>query len=259
VAGNGQVSSISGCAIACTGTNRILPRLPLTRVHHALTAPHVLDPEPGQLLAAHAVIEQGNQDGVIARALERVVRRRPQQLASLALCLGTASAGGTLPADSFSPRSPSGRPVRRKPANEPDSGPAPPYAGYGCVRGAIRFSPPAQARRRVTGGMGRGLSLQNLSPGGSGLALTGLSDSGRGLQRPEDRPACQRGVCARRALFLGRLPAFQEAIPRSGIRPKRDSPMVQLYMLVNYSGSYVKGGSKERSWPSGRTPFCADP
>src|SRR5271170_2931657 len=45
------------------------------KMHHALTALDVSDPQPAQLLAADAVIEQGGQDGAIADALERVRRR----------------------------------------------------------------------------------------------------------------------------------------------------------------------------------------
>ena len=55
------------------------------KMHHALTTLHVLDPQPAQLLAADAVIEQGGQDGAIAHALERVRRRRLQQLARLSV------------------------------------------------------------------------------------------------------------------------------------------------------------------------------
>jgi hypothetical protein len=58
-------------------------------VHHTLAALDVPDPQPAQLRAAHAVIEQGGQNGAIARALERVCRRRLQQLARL----GVAQAG----------------------------------------------------------------------------------------------------------------------------------------------------------------------
>ena len=54
-------------------------------MHHTLTALHVPDPQPAQLLAADAVIEQGRQDGPIANALERIRRRRLQQLARLGL------------------------------------------------------------------------------------------------------------------------------------------------------------------------------
>jgi hypothetical protein len=49
---------------------------PDPKMHHALTAPHAPDAQPAQFLAAHAVIEQGGQDGAIAHALERVTGRR---------------------------------------------------------------------------------------------------------------------------------------------------------------------------------------
>jgi hypothetical protein len=50
------------------------PLAPDPEMHHPLTALPVPDPQAVQLLAAHAVIEQGGQDGAIARALERVRR-----------------------------------------------------------------------------------------------------------------------------------------------------------------------------------------
>jgi hypothetical protein len=37
----------------------LAPLAPDPKMHHALTALHVPDPQPAQLLAAHAVIEQG--------------------------------------------------------------------------------------------------------------------------------------------------------------------------------------------------------
>ena len=52
-------------------------------MHDALTAVQVPDPEPAELLAADAVIEQGGENGAVAHALERVGRRRFQQLARL--------------------------------------------------------------------------------------------------------------------------------------------------------------------------------
>ncbi len=55
---------------------------PDPKMYHALAALDVPDPQPAELLAVHAVIEQGGEDGAIARALERV-RRRLQQLARL--------------------------------------------------------------------------------------------------------------------------------------------------------------------------------
>ena len=49
------------------------------KIHDALTALHVADPQAAQLLAADAVIKQGVQDSAIAQTLERV-RRRLQEL-----------------------------------------------------------------------------------------------------------------------------------------------------------------------------------
>ena len=70
--------------MACAGTNLICVALaPDPEMHHALTALHVLDSQPAQLLAAHAVIEQGGQDDAIAHALERVAGRCLQELARL--------------------------------------------------------------------------------------------------------------------------------------------------------------------------------
>jgi len=59
------------------------------KMHHALTALHILHAQTAQLLAAQPVIEQGSQDGAIAFALERVVRGRFEQLTRLSI----ASAG----------------------------------------------------------------------------------------------------------------------------------------------------------------------
>ena len=55
------------------------------KMHHAVTALHVLDPKAAQLLAADAVIEQGGEDGATAHALERVRRGHLQQLARLSI------------------------------------------------------------------------------------------------------------------------------------------------------------------------------
>jgi hypothetical protein len=41
-------------------------------VHHALATLDIAHPDPAQLLTAHAVIEQGGQDGPVAHTLERV-------------------------------------------------------------------------------------------------------------------------------------------------------------------------------------------
>jgi hypothetical protein len=54
-------------------------------VQHALTALDIPDPEPAELLAAEAVIEQGGEDGAIAHALEGVLGRRIEQLAGLGI------------------------------------------------------------------------------------------------------------------------------------------------------------------------------
>jgi hypothetical protein len=54
------------------------------KMHDTLTALHVAHPEPAQLLAADAVIEQGGQNCAIAHALERVRGRRLDELARLA-------------------------------------------------------------------------------------------------------------------------------------------------------------------------------
>src|SRR5215831_9721125 len=40
-------------------------------MHHAPTAVQVTQPQPAELLATEAVIEQGGEDGAIAHALER--------------------------------------------------------------------------------------------------------------------------------------------------------------------------------------------
>jgi hypothetical protein len=84
VAGDGQVRLDQPLRHRMHGNEPDLAALaPDPEMHHALTALHVLDPQAAQLLAAHAVIEQGGQDGAIARALERVRRRRLQELALL--------------------------------------------------------------------------------------------------------------------------------------------------------------------------------
>ncbi len=52
-------------------------------MHHALAALQIFHPQPAQLLAANAVIEQGSENGAIALTLERVFGRSVEQFAGL--------------------------------------------------------------------------------------------------------------------------------------------------------------------------------
>jgi hypothetical protein len=70
-----RYSSISRCAITWNEPD-FAALAPDPKMHLALTALHVPDPQPAQSLAAQAVIKQGGQDGAIARALEGVAGRR---------------------------------------------------------------------------------------------------------------------------------------------------------------------------------------
>ena len=55
------------------------------KMHHALTAVQIAQPQPAEFLAADAVIEQGGEDGAIAHALERILGRRIEKLAGLSV------------------------------------------------------------------------------------------------------------------------------------------------------------------------------
>jgi len=75
---------MSRCAIAMHWNEPDLVPLALdAEVNDSLSALHVLDAQPAQLLAADAVIEQGGKDRAVAHALQRLIRRRIEQLSRL--------------------------------------------------------------------------------------------------------------------------------------------------------------------------------
>ncbi len=53
------------------------------KMQHRLTALDISDTQSAELLAAHAVIEEGREDGAIADALDGIFWRRIEQLARL--------------------------------------------------------------------------------------------------------------------------------------------------------------------------------
>ena len=93
VAGEGQVflDEALGQGV-CRHKPHLIPLAPDEEVHHALAALHILDEQAAQLLAAQAVIEQGDQDGPVAHALEGIFGGRGEQLAGLGIAQGGGSA-----------------------------------------------------------------------------------------------------------------------------------------------------------------------
>lgn len=61
------------------------------KMHDALAAVHILDPQPAEFFAPDAVVQQGRENSPVARTLERVRGRGFQQLA----CLPVAESRGT--------------------------------------------------------------------------------------------------------------------------------------------------------------------
>jgi len=61
-------------------------------MHDTLAALHVLHPDPAQLFAANAVIEQGGEDRPVAQAFQRIARRSIQQFPGLGVAEGRGAA-----------------------------------------------------------------------------------------------------------------------------------------------------------------------